>query len=79
MRWHHRLQTGDKVLNAITTEYIQRDFLADTGMSLNSYISAPDLGALSKKFMSEKASRYQILYAQYWKSRGQTIPGYYGN
>jgi len=66
--------TGDRVLNAITTDYIQKDFASDNNMTLASYL-AGDPVALSKTFLATIAPKYQQMYIQTLKEKGYYVPG----
>ncbi|MBP9757156.1 MAG: trypsin-like peptidase domain-containing protein [Candidatus Pacebacteria bacterium] len=67
--------TADKVLNALTTGYVARDFETDTGVSLTTFL-ANDPATLVQKFKAGNAVVYQKAFVQYWKSRSITVPGY---
>ncbi len=69
--------TGEKVLNAITVDYIRRDFQADAGMPLSTYLATSSLTSLSNVYMNTQGVRYQKIFAAYWRSKGAVIPGYY--
>ncbi|MDP3645518.1 MAG: trypsin-like peptidase domain-containing protein [bacterium] len=69
--------TSERVLSAITTDYIMKDFLADRNMTLQAYIAASDPIGLSKTFMAEHGSRYQQMHAKIWKEKGFAVPGLY--
>lgn len=73
----HGYATDQGALNAITSEYILSDFMKNTGMTMTTYLASQDLLTLSKKYMEENGSRYQLMYADLWKSKGFYIPGYY--
>jgi peptidoglycan hydrolase-like protein with peptidoglycan-binding domain len=68
--------TSEKVLNAITTGYIARDFETDTTVPFATFMANDPL-SLAARFASTTAPVYQKAFAQMWKSRGITIPGYY--
>lgn len=68
--------TGEKVLNAITTGYIARDFETDTTVPLVTFLNN-DAATLAQRFASTSAPVYQAMFKKYWKSRGQTVPGIY--
>lgn len=66
--------TGDRILNAITTDYISRDLQNDTGFTLVRALAMPDPRASSEKFMANEGAQYQDAYAALWKSKGFNIP-----
>ncbi len=68
--------TSEKILNAITVDYISRDFKSGTGVDLQGFLATPDLKALAKKYAEEQMPQLQKLVAKYWKSKGYDIPGY---
>lgn len=67
--------TNARVLNAITTSYIMRDFAADNGITLAAFLARPDLASLADTFDAAHAAGYQENFAKQLKDRGYTIPG----
>ena len=69
------LETSQRVLYAITTDYVMKDFAADNGTSLSSFIANTDLIGIANKFMADRGSRYQQTYNKMVKDKGYWIPG----
>jgi hypothetical protein len=67
--------TGDRIVSAISTDYILKDFKSDKGMDLFDFIAPADLISVYKKFMADNGTRYQQLYNDGIKSKGYWIPG----
>lgn len=67
--------TAERVLNAITTEYISRDMQEGLGVTLAKFLATQDLDGTSHNFMSVRGKIYQDAYAALWKSKGFAIPG----
>lgn len=67
--------TNQRVLNAITSSYILRDFAAENGMSLATFLSTLDLTGIAQKFDDEKAAPFHASYVKMVKERGYYIPG----
>jgi peptidoglycan hydrolase-like protein with peptidoglycan-binding domain len=67
--------TSDKVLAAISTEYILSDFAADTGTTIPKYLEG-DLAQRAADYLQHDVQKYVIMYAKLWKSKHQTIPGF---
>jgi len=67
--------TDQRVLNAITSGYVLRDFASDNGVSLSTFLSNPDLFSLAKKFNTDKAAQYQKDYTKNVRAKGFVIPG----
>ncbi|MBI2030519.1 trypsin-like peptidase domain-containing protein [Candidatus Kaiserbacteria bacterium] len=71
------ISTKERVLNAITTDYILRDFAADHHtMSIAAFLnSTTNLTDLARTYASSTVTRYQQMYAKIWKDRGFNVPG----
>lgn len=69
--------TSQRVLNAISTDYILRDFEKDNGMSLTAFLSGKDLIAAAKKFDTD-AQKYRSAYIKAIESKGYFVSGVSG-
>lgn len=67
--------TAERVLNAITTEYISRDLKGEIGVTLPEFLAVQDLIGTSHNFMTSRGAHYQNTYADLWKSKGFAVPG----
>ena len=67
--------TQDRILHAITTDYILSDFASQKQMTMEQYLSAAPLIDQAKKFNDEFVSKYQQMHVKMWKERGFNIPG----
>lgn len=68
--------TSERILNAITLGYINRDLKQDTGSSLQEFLAEGDFITRSEHFMANEGARYQQLFANKWREKqGIIIPG----
>ena len=67
------ISTNDKVLAAISSEYILNDFKAETGMTMQAYLDG-DLARKAQDYLA-KVHEYALMFARKWKEKGKLVPG----
>lgn len=71
------VSTAEKVLAAISTEYIYSDFSSENGLTVSEYLQG-DLNKKASDYRENEIRRYIRIFAEMWKEKNEYIPGFVG-